>query len=138
MSHTSKIIYKGDLRTQATHLRSGISIITDAPVDNEGKGGAFSPTDLTATALASCMLTIMGIKARNMGLNLEGAEAKVLKIMQSNPRRIAAIEIDIFVSKPNLSDKEKNLLQRAAKTCPVALSLHPDLRQEVRFHFAGS
>jgi len=120
---TSTIEYKGKLRTEATHLRSGNTIITDAPVDNNGNGEAFSPTDLVATATASCMLTIMGIKARDKGLEIEGATATVNKVMASNPRRIAKLEIVMAMPKNNYSDKDKKLLKAAANGCPVHQSL---------------
>lgn len=130
---TSKVIYKGSLRTEAEHLSSGTQIITDAPTDNHGKGEAFSPTDLVATALASCMLTIMGIVANRSEINVEGASAAVTKVMASNPRRIAEIHVTITMPANNFSDKEKQLLENAAHTCPVAKSLDKDLKQVVNF-----
>lgn len=133
---TSEIQYLGDLRTKATHLQSKVSIITDAPVDNQGKGEAFSPTDLVATALASCMLTIMGIKARDMEINLEGINFTVNKIMGIEPRRITEIEIAISIpSSLNLSDKEKIILEKTALTCPVAKSLDSAIKQNVTFSY---
>ena len=129
---TSKVIYKGDLRTEARHIRSGNTIITDAPTDNKGKGETFSPTDLVATALASCMLTIMGIKANEMNINIKGASAKVKKIMAANPRRIAQVIIDISI--PILvSEKAKNILEKAALTCPVDNSLSDSMIRDVKF-----
>lgn len=125
----SKVIYKGNLRTEATHLKSGNVIITDAPVDNHGNGEAFSPTDLASTALASCILTIMGITANTHSINIEGASADVNKIMDSNPRRIKTIEVIIQMPKHNYSDKEKKMLEAAAHHCPVAMSLHPDTKE---------
>ena len=132
---TSKIHYLGDLRTKATHISSGIEIITDAPVDNQGKGEAFSPTDLAATSLASCMLTIMGIGAKSHGFSIDGAKAEVTKVMGTDPRRIIEIIIDITFPKNNYSDKQKEFFRRTADTCPVAKSLHPDLKQTVKFIF---
>lgn len=128
-----QVTYEGDLRTSATHQKSGTNIITDAPTDNHGKGEAFSPTDLVATALASCMITIMGINADKKGLDIKGAEAKINKIMASNPRRIERVEIKIEMPKNGYSEAEKALLERVAKACPVAKSVHPDLVQAVEF-----
>ncbi|GGB73838.1 stress-induced protein OsmC [Flavobacterium suaedae] len=131
---TSKVTYLGDLRTSSVHLQSGNEIISDAPVDNNGKGEAFSPTDTVANALASCMLTIMGIKARDMEVAIEGSVAEVTKVMQSNPRKIAAIEIT-FAMKADTDDKTKTILERAALTCPVYLSLHPDIKKDITFNW---
>jgi uncharacterized OsmC-like protein len=131
---TYKVTYLGELRTSSVHLQSGSEIITDAPVDNQGKGEAFSPTDMVANSLATCMLTIMGIKARDMGVNLEGSVAEVTKVMQPSPRKIAKIEI-VFNMKSDADDKSKEILQRVAHTCPVALSLHPDIVQDVTFNW---
>lgn len=131
---TSKVTYLGELRTSSVHLQSGNEIITDAPVDNQGKGEAFSPTDMVANSLATCMLTIMGIKARDMGVNLEGSVAEVTKVMQPSPRKIAKIEI-VFNMKSDADDKSREILQRVAHTCPVALSLHPDIVQDVTFNW---
>jgi len=131
----SKVVYKGDLRTEAIHLQSGNNIITDAPVDNEGK--AFSPTDLVATALASCMLTIMGIVAKRDGIMIEGTTAEVEKIMVSNPRRIGEIRLKINFPHPIL-DKDQVKLEKAAHTCPVSGSLHNDLNEIVEFIYPKS
>jgi len=131
---TSKVTYLGELRTSSVHLQSGSEIITDAPVDNQGKGEAFSPTDMVANSLATCMLTIMGIKARDMGVSLEGSVAEVTKVMQPSPRKIAKIEI-VFNMKSEADDKSREILQRVAHTCPVALSLHPDIVQDVTFNW---
>ncbi len=130
---TSEVIYNGNLRTTAKHLRSGNTIITDAPIDNQGNGEAFSPTDLMATALASCMITIMGIKARDKGLDIEGTKANVEKIMSSNPRRISAIHIVIHMPANGYTDKEKKILEAAAHGCPVGRSIHPDLEEKITF-----
>ncbi len=130
---TSEIIYQGDLRTQATHLQSGDIILTDAPKDNHGKGEAFSPTDLVATALGSCMLSIMGIIANRHEINIVGTQVSIHKIMQANPRRIAAIEVTMYMPNVTYTPKERALLENAARTCPVALSLHPELEQKLSF-----
>lgn len=130
---TSTVEYLGDLRTEATHLLSGNKIITDAPPDNQGRGEAFSPTDLCATSLASCMLTIMGISARNHGWNIDGARAEVTKIMASDPRRIARIEIRFSMPKNEYSDGQKKVLEHAARTCPVHFSLSEGLEEALEF-----
>lgn len=132
---TSTVVYEGDLRTTCTHLKSGNSFITDAPTDNNGKGEAFSPTDTVATALASCILTVMGIKARDMNANIDGASAKITKTMASDPRRISKIAIAFSFPNP-VSDKEKKILENVARTCPVYHSLHPDIEKEITFEWA--
>ena len=133
--NTSEIIYKGELRTAAIHLTSGQVIITDAPTDNNGKGEAFSPTDLLATSLGCCMLTVMGIVAKRHDINMDGTKVEILKVMTDNPRRVSEIHADIHFPENNYSQKEKELLERTALTCPVAKSLHPDIQQKTRFHF---
>jgi uncharacterized OsmC-like protein len=131
---TSK--YLGELRTESTHVRSGRIILTDAPVDNNGKGESFSPTDLLATALGTCMLTVMGIAAREHGVNMDGTTCAIVKIMASNPRRVSEVQIELnFPKEQKYSDKEKAILERTALTCPVAKSVHPDLIQNVIFNF---
>src|SRR5690348_10911222 len=115
---TSEVIYTGDLRTEAVHLKSGIKIITDPPVDNQGKGEAFSPTDLAATSLGSCMLTIMGIAARNHDMDIKGTRVTINKIMAADPRRIIKIEVDMYMPAISYTDKEKKILEHAAITCP--------------------
>ena len=130
---TSKVTYNGELRTSCIHLASNNAIITDAPIDNHGKGEAFSPTDLVATALASCMLTVMGIKANQMELDISGAKADVTKIMASEPRRIAEIIVNIRMPQKTFSEKDKAILEHTAKTCPVFFSLHTDLKKSVIF-----
>jgi putative redox protein len=131
---TSQIIYKGNLRTVATHLQSQTMIETDAPVDNHGKGERFSPTDIVATALGSCMLTIMGIKARDMQVDLEGTTIGITKIMADNPRRIDGIEVFFtFPERVQADEKQRAILERAALTCPVAKSINPDIRLNVQF-----
>lgn len=132
---TSNVIYKGQLRTEATHLASGNKIITDAPVDNHGKGEVFSPTDIVATALASCMFTIIGIKAADSNFDITNAFATVTKIMSAAPRKICEIVIEFDFRAGTYSEKEKKLIANAAKTCPVALSLHPDIKQTLTFKF---
>jgi uncharacterized OsmC-like protein len=131
---TSKIEYLGELRTEATHIQSNSLIHTDAPKDNHGKGEAFSPTDLIATALGSCMISVMGIVALKEGITtVEGTIAEVTKVMYTEPRRIGEIHIKIMFPKKNFSEKEKLMYERAAHTCPVAKSLHPDLKQIIEF-----
>ncbi|WP_423148593.1 OsmC family protein [Rubrolithibacter danxiaensis] len=132
---TSEIKYKGDLRTEAIHLASGEKIITDAPVDNKGKGEAFSPTDLLATSLGNCMLTIMGIAAREHQFDIEGTTCTVTKIMVTDPRRVGEIQISFKFPANNYSDKEKKILERAALTCPVYYSLHPEIIKTVSFNY---
>jgi putative redox protein len=132
---TSKVIYLGELRTEAQHLHSGVKIITDAPLDNQGKAEYFSPTDLAATSLATCGMTIMGIAARTHGFSIEGTEASVTKIMLSNPRRIGEVQIDYNFPEIEYTEKQKKIIEIAGTTCPVALSLHPDLVQTIRFNF---
>ncbi|MFI5163781.1 MAG: OsmC family protein [Bacteroidia bacterium] len=133
--NTSEIIYKGELRTTAVHLGSGQQIITDAPIDNNGKGEAFSPTDLLATSLGCCMLTVMGIVAKRHNINMDGTKAEILKVMADGPRRVSEVHIDMHFPKNNYSQKEKDLLEHTALACPVAKSLHPDIKQKTRFHF---
>lgn len=129
---TSEVIYLGDLRTKSTHLASQSEILSDAPIDNNGKGEAFSPTDYVANALASCMLTIMGIKARDMGIDISQSRAEVTKTMASDPRRIAEIEVRLLMS-VQADKKTQTILENAAKTCPVGKSLHPDVAQNITF-----
>jgi putative redox protein len=128
-------IYLGGLRTEASHLRSGNKVITDAPLDNNGKGEAFSPTDLTCASLNSCMMTLMGMVAEREGIDLVGLTSEIVKIMTSNPRKIG--EIQISFTHPNLAatDIQKEKLKRAALTCPVALSLSDSIKQTVTFIF---
>lgn len=135
MSVTIKTKYLGELRTESVHLKSNNSLITDAPLDNNGKGQAFSPTDLLATALATCMITVMGINANKHGLNIDGIDCSVTKIMAINPRRVSEIMIEFNFPKNNFDEKQKEILREAAQTCPVAFSLHPDLVQTVSFNF---
>ncbi len=131
---TSKVIYKGDLRTECEHIQSSNKFITDAPIDNNGKGEAFSPTDTVATALASCMLTIMGIKANEHNLDIKGTFAEVTKHMEANPRRISKIDVLVNV-KGEITDRDKTLLENAAKTCPMIHSIHPDIIKNISFNY---
>ena len=134
---TISVTYQGNLRTQATHLASGNTIITDAPLDNQGRGEAFSPSDLVCSALASCMVTIMGIVARRNNLAIEGTQIQVTKIMASEPRRISEVVVAFTVPNANLNEKERQILENAARTCPVALSLDPEIQQTVTFSYAN-
>ncbi|MFZ4106335.1 OsmC family protein [Flavobacterium sp.] len=129
---TSKVTYLGDLRTSSIHLQSGSVIITDAPTDNNGKGEAFSPTDTVANGLASCMFTVMGIKANDLGVDLSGSIAEVTKVMAADPRRISEIHVN-FVMNFAADEKTKTILERTAMTCPVHYSLHPDIKKEISF-----
>ncbi len=131
---TSTVVYLGDLECESTHLLSGSRIKTDAPPDNQGKGSAFSPTDLVATATANCMLTIMGIKARDHNWNIAGTKAEVLKIMGNNPRRISGIKIKITMPAAfHADEKTRTILENAGRTCPVLMSLHTDIEKEIQF-----
>jgi uncharacterized OsmC-like protein len=133
---TATARYTGHLRTEATHTASNNVIFTDAPLDNHGRGEGFSPTDLVSTALGSCMMTIMGIVAERSGLDLSSASFAVTKHMSSEPRRIAQIDVD-FRLPAALSAKDRTVLENAARTCPVALSLNPEIRQQVQFTYEG-
>ncbi len=135
MSHSIENKYVGELRTESTHLKSSNVIITDAPKDNNGKGNAFSPTDLVASALCSCMTTVMGICANKNQFDLPNSTAHITKVMSSHPRRISKIIIEINFDKNNLSEQNIEKLIAVAKGCPVAQSLSSDLIQEVRFNF---
>jgi putative redox protein len=131
---TSKVYYEGNLRTKCVHLKSGNEIITDAPVDNSGKGEAFSPTDTVATALASCMITVMAIKAEQLGVSFVNVSANVGKIMSTNPRRISKVSIAIDLP-INLSEKDKLVLEKVGNTCPVHNSLDPKLIIEIKYNW---
>jgi putative redox protein len=133
---TSQVIYLGDLSTESTHISSGEKIITDAPVDNQGKGAAFSPTDIMSTSLANCMVTIMGIAARNHDINMDGTIAQVKKHMGTEPRRVIQIDIHLIMPKAHYTTKEKKILEHAGRTCPVSFSLHPDLVQNISFEWS--
>ncbi len=132
---TSTVKYEGELRTSCVHQSSQTTIFTDAPKDNHGKGEAFSPTDLVATALGACMVSIIGIKATAMGIDdkIKGATVAVTKIMAADPRRISEINIKIEFPKNDFSDKEKAIFENAAMTCPVFYSLHPDIKKDITF-----
>ena len=133
---TSTVIYEGDLRTVALHNASGTRIETDAPVDNQGKGERFSPSDLVATALGSCMLTIMGMKARDLNIDLKGTRIEIQKIMKPDPRRISGISLTFHLPRTShVSEKNKTILQRAADTCPVMYSIHPDIDVQVNYNW---
>lgn len=134
---TVQTTYLGELRTEATHLQSGTTIITDAPTDNNGKGEAFSPTDLVAAALGSCMMTIMGIVARRDGIDLKGSQMEITKVMSAEPpRKIAKVVVKLsMLTDTELNEVNKAKLERAAYTCPVALSLHPDIEQAITFEW---
>ena len=134
---TSVVIYQGYLRTEAKHVASGSTLETDAPTDNHGKGERFSPTDLVATALASCMCTIMGIAARTHEIDIDNVSCEVTKIMAANPRRIGEIKVDMHFPNKTYDDKQKKILEHAALTCPVFESLHPDLKKTVSFNWGG-
>jgi putative redox protein len=127
--------YSGALRTKATHVKSGNTLITDAPVDNHGRGEAFSPTDLVATALGSCMLTVIGIAAETHHFSIEGTRLQITKIMAENPRRISEIVIEFDFNDNAYSEKEKKIIEYAAQNCPVAKSLHPDMKQSIQLNF---
>ena len=133
---TIRTKYLGELRTEAEHVKSGQKIITDAPLDNQGKGEAFSPSDLMTASLSSCMLTIMGIAARTHEIPFENISCKVTKIMVPNPRKLGEIIIEFDMGTQVYTDKQKAILQNAAHTCPVALSLSPDLKQTLSFNYS--
>jgi uncharacterized OsmC-like protein len=133
---TSQIIYKGGLRTSAIHLQSSTEIETDAPSDNQGKGERFSPTDLMATALGTCMITTMAIKANSMNIVLDGTRVDITKVMVSDPRRIGKIIAHVYLpANLNLDNKQKEILERTARTCPVERSLHPDIELDMAFNW---
>jgi uncharacterized OsmC-like protein len=127
--------YSGNLRCTATHLKSGNQLVTDAPTDNNGKGEAFSPTDLLCTSLATCMITLMGITANSKEIKLGEINADIEKIMGSDPRRVAGINIQFKIQNLDFSDREKEILKNAAMTCPVAKSIHPDIELGIDFQF---
>jgi putative redox protein len=133
---TSTVIYEGELRTVATHLQSGTVIETDAPLDNQGKAQRFSPSDLVATALGSCMMTIMGIKARDMEIDLRGTKIEINKVMKADPRRIGEIHLQFhFPESLLVNEKERIIFERAAKTCPVIYSINPEIKVEIVFNW---
>jgi putative redox protein len=132
---TMKATYAGELRCEAIHIKSGVKLHTDAPVDNKGKGNSFSPTDLLCTSLATCMMTIMGITAQEKGIPFENVEAEIVKTMGTAPRRVVKIEIHFTFKGNDYTSKEKEILKNAALTCPVAKSLHPEIEQDIHFAF---
>lgn len=134
---TSRVVYNGELRTTCIHLRSGSDFETDAPVDNNGRGERFSPTDLMATSLATCMITVMGIKARTMGFDLNGVEVEVEKIMKAEPRRVGGINLFFKIPSEllNIDERNKEVLMRTGINCPVQFSIHPDI--EVNIDWGG-
>ncbi len=133
---TSTVVYEGNLRTVCTHLKSGTPIETDAPTDNQGRGDRFSPSDLVATALGACMMTIMGIKARDMQVDLEGVKIEVEKIMKADPRRIGGVNLTFhFPDNLQFTQKQKTILENAVHTCPVIYSIHPDIAVNVQFNW---
>ena len=133
---TSRITYNGDLRTEAVHEKSGQMFITDAPIDNQGRGEAFSPTDLLATSLGACAITVVGIAARTHGFNVDGTAIKITKIMVSDPRRVSEVIVEMDFLKVKYSDKEKQIIRHTINTCPVGQSLHPDLKQTFILNFS--
>ena len=132
---TVKTTYLGNLRTESIHLQSGTKILTDAPTDNRGKGEAFSPTDLLATSLGTCILTIMGIKAMDNHIDIEGAELEITKIMANDPRRVFEVVMDFRFPKKNYTEEQRKLIESVAGVSPVPLSVHAELKQAVRFHW---
>lgn len=132
---TSTTKYLGELRTQATHVLSGDQIVTDAPLDNEGRGEAFSPTDLLATSLSCCMLTIMGIAARKHGFSIDGTRVVTTKVMAQNPRRVGEIVVEFSFPEITYDEKTKKIIEASARECPVAKSLHADLKQTIVFNY---
>ncbi|MCI4667012.1 MAG: OsmC family protein [Bacteroidia bacterium] len=134
--NTTKVVYKGNLRTEATHIKSGDTLLTDAPIDNNGKGEAFSPTDLVATAALTCMITIMGISAEKNDFSMGEVSGEVKKVMTSGPRRIAELHIELDFQNHNLNETEKGLLEAAALSCPVTRSIHPEIMVNVKFNYS--
>lgn len=130
---TIHVEYNGNLRSTATHLQSNCQLITDAPTDNNGKGESFSPTDLVTTALGTCIMTIMGIYAKDHNISLEGTKMDITKTMKDNPRRIGKIEIIFTMPKLSLSDTQKKEIENIATCCPVCFSLHPELEKDIQF-----
>lgn len=135
MSVTIKSRYLGNLRVESTHLQSGNQLITDAPTDNRGKGEAFSPTDLLATSLGSCIMTIMGITAMDNDIDIEGTELEITKIMASGPRRVAEVLIEFYFPGKGYSKEQKEIIEKVAGKSPVPLSVSSELKQTIRFHW---
>jgi uncharacterized OsmC-like protein len=132
---TIQTVYLGELRTELTHVASGQQIITDAPVDNQGKGEAISPTDMLSASLGSCMLTIIGIAARTHNFKIDGVKLSITKHMAANPRRVSKIEVEFDNFPQHLIENQKKIIELATRTCPVALSLHPDIEQVISFNW---
>lgn len=132
---TISATYLGNLRVESMHNQSGAKIVTDAPSDNHGKGQAFSPTDLCAAALGACAMTIIGLYARNHNVDVTGAEMEITKTMSADPRRIGKLEVIFNMPDRPYTEKEKASIERAAHTCPVHLSLHPDMEQVFTFNW---
>ena len=132
---TSEIVYLGELRNELTHTLSGTKIFTDAPPDNQGKGESFSPSDLVAAATGACALTIIGIAARNHGFNVDGIKVQVTKVMAPDPRRIAELHIVFDLHGNNYSEKEKEIIEQSAWTCPVMMSIHPEIKKQMIFNY---
>jgi putative redox protein len=132
---TISILYTGGLHSECTHNQSGTVITTDAPLDNHGTGASFSPTDLLCNALATCMISIIGIASKTHDFDVVGTKMEVTKIMESNPRKVGEIIVEIFFPEQNYSDKTKAIIEKSALTCPVYLSLHPDIKKTVFFHY---
>jgi len=130
---TSSVVYNGALRTTCTHLKSGSHFETDAPVDNNGKGERFSPTDLMATSLGTCMITVMGIKARSLGFDLDNLSVEILKSMKPDPRRVSGIDLFFHIpdSLRSIDDKTRELLKYTGDNCPVMKSIHPDIEVKI-------
>lgn len=133
---TSRVLYTGDLRTEATHVKSGQSFITDAPLDNQGRGEAFSPTDLLATSLGACAITVVGIAARTHGFNVDGTSIKITKIMVSDPRRVGEVIVEMDFPAEKYTEKQKSIIRHTINTCPVGQSLNPELKQTFILNFA--
>jgi putative redox protein len=133
--NTSELVYQGDLRILATHIYSGTQIFTDAPLDNNGKAQSFSPTDLVATALACCMMTIMGIEANKHNIDLKDTKISVRKFMVPNPRRISKVEIRFNIPERTLTPEHKQMLEHAGRNCPVAKSIHSEIDQDIEFAY---
>ncbi|MBS1512684.1 MAG: OsmC family protein [Bacteroidetes bacterium] len=133
---TASVVYKGQLRCECTHLQSGTVIETDAPTDNRGKGERFSPTDTVCVALATCIVTTMGMKAMDMNIDLTGTNISITKYMLADPRRIGKIDVILqFPTTLALDEKDKTILERTGNNCPVAKSLHPDVVQHIEYHW---
>jgi len=129
------VSYQGSLRNTAIHLNSGNTLITDAPLDNQGRGEAFSPTDLLCTSLATCMITIVGISAQGRNLQLGSIEAEITKVMLTDPRRVGEIQIHMRVQDVDFTESDKKVLEHAALNCPVAKSLSSEIKQVVKFEY---